>query len=362
MSARRNLVWILAVAVVLVAARQAVRWMRHVDSGPAADADWIWAQQRGEPGTPMVFFAIKDFDLAFEPRQAELRVLADEEYQLAINDRGVCAGRYQLGAPLDAYPVGLSLHRGTNRLAVELRSARGAGGMLLRLEIAGSNGERAAVVSDGSWRIVRRFDEALFAHGDPAAAEAPVVWGQPAGRWGAPGAAPALTLRRLRGGLRGVDPAERLRRLGGHWEPAPPHGGDPLGRWVTFDFGHEGAGFLNLLFADTAGGRAFVFYGVRQPKDGLEDYDEVVLRAPGRDHWTTSAPARFRYVTVVAEPAVSGAELVPVDPRLAAPLFERAPEPDLFGIERRRELVTPVEDEVRRKLEGVPGLAGRKEG
>lgn len=363
MTARRALLLLLAAALLIVAARQALRWMAHVGTGPAAHADWIWAEQRGAAGTPVVFFAVKDFELDFEPREAEVRILADEEYQLTINGRGLGAGRYRSGAPLDVYPVGRGLHRGSNRLVVELRSARGAGGLLLRLEAAGPDGQSASVVSDRAWRIVRRYDAELLAGGVEGTDEEPVVWGQPAGRWGAPAAAPALTLRRLQGDQRrDIVHAARMRRPGGRWEPAPHHSTEALGAWVSFDFGGEQTGFLNLRFGGQSGGSAFAYYALRQPHGGLEGYDEVILRAPGRDHWTASAPARFRYVTIVAAPEVSAAELVPVDPRLAAPRLERDGEPILFGIESRTALVTPVEDEVRRQLEGVARLAGREEG
>jgi hypothetical protein len=53
---------------------------------------------------------------------------------------------------------------------------------------------------------------------------------------------------------------------------------------------------------------------------------------------------------------------VPVLPHLVGDLMERPVVRPLFSIERELTLVSPVENEVRGKLEGVAGLAGRKEG
>jgi len=101
---------------------------------------------------------------------------------------------------------------------------------------------------------------------------------------------------------------------------------------------------------------------LRKPKDGIENPDEVIMRPLGREHWTSAAPGRFRYLTVVGVSQVTRAEVVPVVPELADELAAREPIEPLFGVDRRLSLVSPVEHEIRRKLEGVPGLAGRKEG
>ena len=76
----------------------------------------------------------------------------------------------------------------------------------------------------------------------------------------------------------------------------------------------------------------------------------------------SAAPAKFRFVSVVGAPSVTGGEVVPVVPGLVGDLAARAAATPLLGINRQLSLVSPVEHEVRSKLEGIPSLAGRKEG
>ncbi|MCZ6507276.1 MAG: hypothetical protein O7A04_04405 [Acidobacteria bacterium] len=362
----RRVLWLLPLtALVLIGARQSVHWVRHADTGPAAGAEWIWAHARGEPGTPMAFFAVKDFELAFKPRTAELRILADEEYHVTLNGRGLAAGRYRDGNGLDAYPVGRALERGWNRIFVELRSVRGVGGMLLRLDASGADGQSVTVVSDGSWRILRRFDPDAVRPGHSQYSEDPVVWGvQPAGRWGLRRAAPrALTMLRLQGKRRRRPvPAKAIRLQGHRWLEVEPGGREPLGPWVSFDFRSERVGFLNLHFADAEASTAYVYYGLRRPREGLGEHDDVIIRANGRALWTACAPARFRFVTIVGASAVAAAGVLAIEADLAAGLLEARPRLGLFGFESPPTLVSPVEDEVRRKLEGVAGFARRERG
>ncbi len=317
----------------------------------------------------MAFFAVKDFELDFEVAGADLRILADEEYVLRLNGHTVGVGSYlALAEPespsLASYAVG-GILRDVNRLVVELRSARGAGGLLLRLEITGTAGERVDIVSDGSWRIFRRFDESLSRPGRRLRGEEPVVWGpQPAGRWGSPATAvETLTLRGLQGGRpRRLLRPERLGSHGSPWRLAERWRARRLGAWARVDFGSVRTGYLNLRFADSRASRGFVFYELRRPPQGLGGYDDVVLRISGRKQWTASRPASFRFVTLAGMRNLTGAEIVPVDPEKAAGLLDRESRPSLFGIERKKTLVSPIEDEVRRKLQRVPGIARRKEG
>ena len=135
-----------------------------------------------------------------------------------------------------------------------------------------------------------------------------------------------------------------------------------MGRWVTFDFGRVRTGFVNLNFADRMPSNGFLYYGQHRPKEGIEDPDEVIMRIAGRSHWTSAAPAHFRFITVVGATDVIRAEVVPVVPSLADELVAREPIDPLFGVDRSLTLVSPLENEVRGKLEGIPGLARRKEG
>jgi len=362
MSRRYVLAFLLAV-VALVAAREFLVAKERAEASANAGAEWIWSPPRGRPGMPVVMFAAKDFELDFKPVRAELEIAGDEEYHLMVNGRGVAAGRYR--SRLDAYPVGNILRLGANRLLVELRSARGVGGLLVRLHVSGAEGRSTTIVSDGSWRVMRRYVQGVSR---PTSA----TWGEPVRVWGAPptGRWPAstkvhraLTLRRLQGGrARRPMPAWRNQQPGHRWLPAEEFGTEPLGPWVTFDFGRPRTGFVNLNFADNQASNSFLFYGLRRPKEGLDNPDEVVIRSGGRAHWTSAAPAKFRFITVVGAPQVTRAEVVPVVEALASELVARQPVEPLFGVDRSLTLMSPVEYEIRRKLESIPSLARRKEG
>ena len=91
----------------------------------------------------MAFYAVRDFELDSPPARASVRILADEAYILYVNGRRVGSGAYFAGAPLDTYPLDLVLRPGWNRVAVELRSGRGAGGLLCAL-FAGGRSRAAA--------------------------------------------------------------------------------------------------------------------------------------------------------------------------------------------------------------------------
>jgi len=362
MSRRRLIVTLLATTIVLIGLDQLARAGRNGDGGGIPEAEWIWASQTGVSGSPMAFYAVKEFDLRLLPTDADLRIIADEEYQLTVNGRGVAAGRFRSGNGPDAFAIESLLRSGKNRIIVELRSARGAGGLLFGLAVRAWDDSEQTIVSDASWRIHRVFGRSSTGVPDPG--EPPIVWGsEPVGRWGTlDQAAPAKTLRMLQvGAPRHPRPAIARRYNRGAWQrPIDIEAGVPLGPWVTWDFGQERTGFLNLKFASSAGGPGYVFYSRRRPSDGIADPDEILVRAAGRNNWIAASPVTFRYATVVGAPEISGAEVVPINPHTADQLSARQPVDALFGVDRS--LVTPVEDEIRRQLKRVPGLARREEG
>ncbi|MFY9819992.1 MAG: hypothetical protein WAM82_01330, partial [Thermoanaerobaculia bacterium] len=117
---------------------------------PTAEAQWIWKSLDWDDHQPAAFYVLRDFDLAATPAAARLLVTADEEYVLTLNGRRIGAGAFQPGAVLDVYDAGPLLLPGANRLMVEVRSARGAGGLLASL-VDGAG--RMLVGTDGRWRI-----------------------------------------------------------------------------------------------------------------------------------------------------------------------------------------------------------------
>ena len=334
-------------------------------------AQWIWAAPDPQGVTPLAFQAARDFELAAVPAEARVRVLADEEYLLYVNGARVGGNRYRPDAGLDAYRVESLLRAGANRLLVELRSGRRAGGLLLRL--SGEGG--LDVVSGPEWRILLRHRER---HLDPAnaleEARPPWVWGAPpTGRWRLPEAGAELPV--FAEVIAGEDRLWPHRLgVGKLWQASPEWrrarqlrpSSPPLGRQVTFDWGREVTGYVGLFFGTRQWPKALLYFGC-EPPDQATPPDDHALGARGRLLWTSALPRRFRCLTAVAPEGIRGAFVVPVDAARAAPLLAagaapRQPARGVFGLDRPPPLVSPVEHEIRRQLEGLSGLVGGQAG
>lgn len=347
--------WLLAIVLTVAgisALALADRWLLRLRSrwiSTTHGAAWIWEARNPHDLTPTAFYAVRDFELAAPPARARLLLQADEEYVLTLNAKRLGAGRYLAGAPLDTYDVTPWLLPGTNRLLVELRSGRGAGGFLLAL-LDGDG--RPLVVSGPEFRLFKRHQLGLpraflpVAGGDPA-----FVWGMPPlGRWGRPVAghpAPVLPAR-----WAGAPIAAAGRQEG------------PL--TVRFDWGREVTGFLELELPPRAVGDdpaarevGLLWSGTTPPALAIDPPGVPVLPVADAHAWLAPAPRRLRYALVAGLPATRhGAPLVariyPVDPA-AVPAADARPR-GVLGIEPPP-LRTPVEDEVRRKLKRVAGVA-----
>ena len=148
-------------------------------------------------------------------------------------------------------------------------------------------------------------------------------------------------------------PSRRLR-------PSSPS----LGREVTFDWGREVTGYLGLFFGTRKWPKALLYYGCETPGPQASP-DDRALGARGRLLWTAATPRRFRCVTVLAPEGVRGAFVVEVDETRAGTLLaagETGPPEGVFGLVEPPPLVTPVEHEIRRELEGLTGLVGGQPG
>lgn len=348
-------VFVLAAAALAVAVERGVhRWAGR--ALPTGDAEWIWAALPLSFTDPVAFWAVRDFRLDEVPAAAELSLLADEEYVAYLNGRRVGSNRYapeadeggEGTAPVDRYRVEDLLLAGGNRLAIELRSSRGAGGLLAALDLGSG---RPPIVTDPNWRILRRHHPGLLGGwqplGDPAAggAEEPYVWGRPPiGRWGNPR---EVRQRPLAAAV--AAPCEPLPAIGR--ESAP-------GARQLFDWGEEVHGYLTLrldpaLAAEPAVGLLLAGAVPRRPLQEAEIAVPVVP-LPGLPTWTDAVPRRFRYAAVTGLPAVLAAEVLPVDPAAAALLpsprsFDPQP---LLGLETPLHL-TPAEKAVRRQIDRV---------
>jgi hypothetical protein len=345
-------------------------------------AEWIWAPVGKKEQSPVAFYLVRDFDLGTPPERARLLVAADEEYVLTLNARRIGAGVWRpghvrqrggLGTELDVYEVAPLLRPGGNRLLAEVRSGRAAGGLLLRL-VDGAG--RPLVLSDRSWRLVRAEAPGL-ARGwlpvtPPGASEPAFSWGPPpAGRWGMPQEGPARPLLPdlAAPALRPVR-AERLERP----EKPLPAGAAPeqLAPQALFDWGREVTGRLVLELAPDERRRAgLLFPGSSGDEGGPEppgiwssprsEEGAPVLVPPGAREWLDPRPRRLRFARVLGLAGVVGARIEPVaekEPSIAT--GQGAPARGVLGLEPPP-LRTPVEDEVWRELERVPGLALREE-
>ncbi len=330
---------------------------------PTGMAEWIWKPLGRSESSPIALFLVRDFYLDPPPAHGRLLVSADEEYVLYLNGRRIGSGRYaaapgRRGALLDSYEVGDQLTPGVNRLQAEVRSGRGAGGFLLAL-VDGTTG-RPLLGTDESWRIYQRDHPYLLRGLVPLSpklhlgtGEDVFSWGlPPLGRWGVPTPGPARPLFADLTGGRAPLVATRLVLSD------PPAPGLPPVERTLFDFGREVTGYLSLeLDPDPVQRAALLFTGRNLPQVPTAPPDGAVITIPGRGSWEAAEPRRFRYALVVGLSPVA-ARVHSVEEAIALPPRAlRAPEPKgVLGITPPA-LRTPVEDEVWRKFERVPGVA-----
>jgi hypothetical protein len=364
----------------LALATHAVRAVRARSSLATGAAEWIWKPLGRSESSPLAFCLVRDFYLDPLPARVRLLVSADEEYVLYLNGRRIGSGRYagasgtpgtpgtpgRRGTRLDSYEVEEQLTPGVNRLEAEVRSGRGAGGFLLAL-LDGADG-RALLGTDERWRVYQRYHPFLLRGLVPLSpklqlgtGEDVYSWGlPPLGRWGVPQPGPA---RPLFPDLTDGRPPLPAIRLVLSDPPAP--GLPPVARTV-FDFGREVTGYLTLELTPDPVQRAGLLYtGVSGvPAVPGARADGAIITIPGRNGWEAACPRRFRYALVVGL-APLAARVLPMnesaDPgALLARGLGPAGSVGVLGITPPA-LRTPVEDEVWRKFQRVPGVARRED-
>ena len=349
MRASRRALAVVLVFVACLGLALGVRALRSrgVARLPTGEAAWIWAPL-GRTVEPLAFYAARDVDLAAPPARARLLAAADEEYVLYLNGRRVgSGGTGSAGAGrrpgLDAYEVAPLLVPGANRLVAELRSGRGAGGFLARL----SDGSgRTLAATDGAWRIVRRYRPGLVRGWLPLAGpsapegEAAAVWSRPpAGRWGVPG--PLAEQPLFAGGepVRALRPAVQVALRG----PGLRH----------VDLGREVLGYLVLEVAPRSRRQLALL------RLDPESSPIPCVVAPGAPLWTDVRPRRLRAFAVEGDLDLLGARVYPAPASAGPLLLAGAPRQGLRGLLglAAPSLATPVEDEVRRELQRLAGVA-----
>ena len=146
------------------------------------EAKWIWAQHRMSGGTPLAFFAAREFDLPENRLFTHLKVLGDPEYTVYLNGERVAARHVGEDRTLDVYDVSSLAKTGRTRVVIAVRAPKGAGGLIAAIDIGPETANW--VVSDGAWRIYRQWTPTLLAADPKQPWEAPLIVGEPPhGRW-----------------------------------------------------------------------------------------------------------------------------------------------------------------------------------
>lgn len=317
-------------------------------------ACWIWAAGDYGDGEPIAFYAVRDLELA-SAGPARVVIAADETYLLYANGRRLGTGTYRPGQPLDEYDLGDFLEVGLNRILVELRSTRGAGGFFARIELEGERTE--TVVTDAGWRIFRSYDPGLLGGWSTlAGGEVPQVWQQaPTGRW-------RLAASHLRRPIpfQGFPPSgrSRPRRHRKYFDSAwldldwSRRRIPALGPQQVFDWGEEVEGYLAFDLRSDGGEPGLVYFGSAQsPDPQARPPDTVILPVPGRRHWEDAFPRRFRYVLVIGAEPYSWMELNQLSGANARVLAAPADNHDgVFGLVPPRSY-SRVEEAVWKRLE-----------
>lgn len=354
--------WLAALLLVLVAVGLQWLWVAVRQSRqPTGKAAWIWTGDTNRWTGPRTAWTFRDFDLESVPERAAVTVLGDEEYVLYLNGERVGSNRYTPAAPPDRYEVGPLLAAGRNRFAAELRSSRGFGGFLLALSAAGA--DEPMVITDGSWQISTQRFKRLFRPdleiGERLAAT--VLERPPFGRWGSMSGARERPLHAaVRLAYRPLRPArvffpdrgwERIgRRTGG--------GGIELAPRVLLDWGNIVDGYLTFALPEDEPVVALAYLGLTRPDPVRNPPDARIIGTPGQPYWEDVVPRRFRYALVVGAGAATDVQVVLTDEEAIEPVLAGAVAEGVLGRPAPR-LVSPLEDEVWRELEGFPRRAER---
>ena len=266
-------------------------------------AQWIWAQHRMSSGEPVAFFAAREFDLPERRQYAHLKILGDPEYTVWVN--GVEAARRSVGEErsLALYDISDRVRTGTNRIVVGVRSAQGVGGLLAALDIGPE--ARNWIVTDGQWRIHRRWSSSLpLREPKEGTWEPPLLIGEPPiGRWNYLDVAS----RALSEPAASVQQPIRAFALVGSIPTISTRGGVAVAgverhRAIAFDFGPTTGRVRVTLDREPATSRA-VHVRLANHADELPRADQNLRRvvfAPGETSVTMIEPASFRYVMVFA--------------------------------------------------------------
>ena len=350
----RRAVAMVAAVVALVAAEAGYRaWASTASTG---SAEWIWAREEPHESKPLAFYLVRDFHLSRTPPTAPLVAMGDEEYVLYLNGRRVGSNIYRPGAPLDRFDVAPLLVAGGNRLVAEVRSRKGSGGFLLQLSAGGEE----LVVSDGAWKVLRRYAPGILGGWLPTAdAASAQVWGKPpTGRWGHVTLGSQRPLFAARADSVSAAPPPSWSALEGEplaWRALPEPFREPLKRaqWPrSWSWSEVVEGYVELGFEEGAPTAGLIYLN-EAPVDRLAALPtDCLLSPPGAPRWSSAVPRRFSRVAVVAAKQPVAISVLPPPAGLKV-RTAHVSEEGVLGIEPPPR-ASPLENEVLRLLNEAP--------
>lgn len=349
-------IWVALAGLAVAVVAERLEWAGALRDRGQPERSWYWIEGDPRDPRPVAFFAVRDFDLAARPERAVAEVLGDEEYILSINGERIGSNRYRAGADLDRYEVERWLHSGGNRIVLELRSPTAAGGYTFRLT---DGAGRDLLAEAPAWQVQRTYFRALFPGGAaPPAPVATFVGKAPIGRWGVPRPGPLRPAFNDLLAVPRVVPAVRYRQDASAWHRLRTKGRRraSLGPRVEFDFGAPVTGYLQLEIRGREAATGLLRFsstpGIAEPGP----IHALATLVPQRGLWQDSVVRQFRYVDVLGLAGVTGAGVLPMVDEAVERLGGAGQPRGLLGIEAPP-LRAPVEDVIRRELEGEPGLA-----
>jgi hypothetical protein len=263
-------------------------------------AQWIWASHRMSDDVPVAFYAARDFDLPDKRYFTHLKVLGDPEYTVYLNGAEIAARHVGEERTLDLYDVSQLVKTGRNRIVIAVRAPRGVGGLLASIDIAPEVANW--VVTDGSWKIYRKWTPRLLQRDLPIAARPIVVGEPPIGRWN------YLTVVRqeleqpVKEVLQPIGVFEQMGRVPKiETRSGVAVAGVETQRATAFDFGPASHGRVRLTIVPNRASSQLVNVRFANELEELGQTDwglRPLILAPGESVITTPEPHAFRYVMV----------------------------------------------------------------
>jgi hypothetical protein len=276
-------------------------------------AQWIWARAELSRGTPLAFFATRDFDLPANRYFVQIKIAGDPEYTLHFNG-AVIGGRRMSDetSHLDVYDVTSLARAKGNRIVVAVRSSNGVGGLIAAIDIAPEN--RNVVVTDTTWKMIDSWSPDLPLR-DSGPARRPTLIGRPPiGKWNYLLPSPATPLPEVK---RVVAPRSSFAFKTAIPEIVFPGGvaivkARPM-RATAFDFGGPTAGRLRLHLNYDPGASQMVlvrFSNVKNELGAIDNNLESFVFAPHETVVVDEVRRMFRYAAVYGPISEATADVV----------------------------------------------------